>query len=240
MGIYINLASCVSAVCDATGVDTQDAQVKIRRLVNTKGPGFMQIANWPFRRSDISFPITTTASAYSGSDYLPENFKKVLAAHLVDSNSKWHDLNEISIGKRYKWLNPANNQARPDEFCITRIESDYYQIEFNKLPNATYTFKADVELKWTPATSTTASLVVTDDYMEVFCHFISMARARQQPDLELYAILKGEWWNPRDATGSILGRALASLKSPMRQAQVIPPEPEPDTNDYDIEEHDVQ
>jgi len=237
MGIYLNLASVVSAVADTTGVDTQDAQVKIRRLVNVKGPGFMMMANWPFRRSDISFSITTSASTYSGSSYLPENFKKVLGAHLEDSNSKWWPLVEVGIKERYeRWVNPADNQERPFEFCITRLESDYYQIEFNKLPDDTYTFKADIELKWTPATSTTASLVVTDDYMETFCHFVSLARARQQGDLELYAILHKEWWNPKDSVGTVLGRALANLSSPLKQAQLTPAEPDPVTNDYSIVE----
>lgn len=236
MGIFLNLASVVSAVADITGVDTQDAQVKIRRLVNIKGPGFMMMANWPFRRSDISFSITSSSSTYSGSSYLPENFKKVLGAHLVDSNSKWYPLTEVGIKERYEWLNPSDNQDRPSEFCITRIETGYYEIEFNKLPDSTYTFKADIELKWTPATYTTATLSVTDDYMETFCHFISMARAQQQGDLELYTILKNDWWNPNDSSGTVLGRALASLRSPMRQSQIVPVEPEIIASDYQLEE----
>ncbi len=233
MGLYLNLASVVSIVSDNTGDDTADAQVKIRRLVNEKGPGFCLITNWPFMRSDISFSITSSANKYSGASYLPENFKRIVGAHLQDSNSAWYPLTEVSIAERYRWLNPnVNNQGRPDEFCVTRPESGYYEIEFNRLPDATYTFQADVELKWTPATSTTANLLITDDYMETFCHFISMARARQQADLELYSILKAEWWNPNDSQGSILGRALASIKGPLKRQQMSPPEPEANYDDY--------
>lgn len=234
MGLYLNLASVVSICADNTGDDTSDAQVKIRRIVNEKGPGFCLITNWPFMRSDISFSITSSANKYSGASYLPETFKRVVGAHLKDSNNKWYPLTEVSINERYqRWLNPsADNQGRPDEFCITRPESGYYEIEFNRLPEATYTFEADIELKWTPATSTTANLLVTDDYMETFCHFISMARARQQGDLELYGILKAEWWDKNDSQGSILGRALASIKSPLKRMQITPPEPEPIYDDY--------
>lgn len=233
MGLCINLASVVSSVADSTGDDSQDAQVKIRRLVNEKGPGFCLITNWPFMRSDISFTIGASNHIYSGSSYLPETFKKIVGAHLVDSNSAWIPLEEISIKERYeRWGNPSENQGTPSEFCITRPESSYYEIQFNRLPDQDYTFAADIEQKWTPATSTTANLVVTDDYMETFCHFVSMARARQQGDMELYAILKGEWWNQRDSTGSILGRALASLSSPLRRKQVVPREPMGGIKDY--------
>jgi hypothetical protein len=236
MGLYLNLASIVSIVCDSTGDDTSDAQVKIRRLVNEKGPGFLAITNWPFTRSDISFSITPSANYYSGSSYLPETFKRVMGAHLKDSSGKWYPLKEVSISERYgSWINPSSDsQGRPDEFCITRPESGYYQIEFNRLPDATYTFEADIELKWTPLTTSTSNLIVTDDYMETFCHFISMARARQQGDLELYGILKSEWWNPQDSIGSILGRALASIKGPLNRRQMTPPEPEPIYRDYNF------
>jgi len=234
MGLYINLASVVSIVADSTGDDTSDAQVKIRRLVNEKGPGFCLITNWPFMRSDVSFSISSTANKYSGASYLPENFKRVVGAHLKDSNNKWYPLTEVSINERYqRWINPNNdNQGLPDEFCITRPESGYYEIEFNRLPSETYTFEADIELKWTPATSTTANLVITDDYMETFTHFIATARARQQGDLELYGILKSEWWNPSDSQGSILGRALASIKSPLKRQGMTPLEAERQYRDY--------
>ena len=233
MGLYLNLASIVSVVTDSTGDDTLDAQVKIRRLVNEKGPGFCLITNWPFLRSDISFSITSSANKYSGASYLPENFKRVLGAHLVDTNNSWIPVYEDAISERYKWANPnVNNQGAPDKFCITRAESGYYQIEFNRLPDQSYTFEVDIELKWTPATSTTATLIVTDDYMEAFTHFISMARARQQGDLELYGFLKSEWWDKNDSQGSILGRALASIKAVLRQQGLKPPEPTHVYNDY--------
>lgn len=233
MGIYLNLASIVSAVCDATGDDTSDAQVKIRRLVNEKGPGFLLITNWPFMRNDISFSITTSAHKYSGASYLPESFKRVLGANLKDSNNMVYPLTEVSVTETYeRWLDPDDNQGVPEEFCISRIESGYYEIKFNRLPDDTYTFQADIELKWTPATSTTASLVITDDYMESFSHFISMARARQQADIELYSLLKSEWWNPNDIMGTVLGRALKGLSSPLKYKQVTPPEPKRISNDY--------
>src|SRR3990167_3309412 len=147
MGLYLNLASIVSAVCDATGDDTSDAQVKIRRLVNEKGPGFCLITNWPFMRSDISFSITSSANKYSGASYLPENFKRVVGAHLKDSNNHWYPLTEVSIKERYeRWINPNNNnQGQPYEFCITRPESGYFEIEFNRLPDQNYTFEARSE-----------------------------------------------------------------------------------------------
>lgn len=234
-GLYLNLASIVSAVCDMTGDDTSDAQVKIRRLVNRVGPGFCMITNWPFMRSDISFSITNAGgSKYSGASYLPETFKKVLGAHLLDSNNDEHPLKEVDIKERYeRWLNPTNNTSRPREFCITRPESGYWEIEFDRTPDTDYTFKADIELKWTPATATTANLVVTDDYLEGFSHFVAMNRAKDQGDLELYTILKSEWWDPKDSQGSVLGRMLANLINPMAQKQFTPTEPTPHKDDYD-------
>lgn len=233
MGLFINLASVVSVCCDDTGDDTQDAQVKIRRLVNQKGPGFCLITNWPFMRSDISFSIDSSASKYSGASYLPESFKRVVGCHLKDSNNTWFDIEEVGIKERYEWLNPDDrNQRRPKQFCINRIESGYYEIQFNSLPDQTYTFEADIELKWIPVTTTTSNLVVTDDYMETFCHFINMARAKQQADLELYGILKSEWWDKHDSVGSVLGRALASLSSAMRRKQMVPETPNVRDNDY--------
>lgn len=233
-GLYINLASVVSVVCDDTGDDTQDAQVKVRRLVNKHGPGFCMITNWPFMRSDISFSITNAlGSKYSGASYLPEAFRKVVGANIVDSNNKWYPLDEVDIKERYeRWLNPSDNTGRPTQFCITRIESGYYEIEFDKVPDQTYTFKSDIELKWTPATATTANLVVTDDYMEVFCHYISMQRARQQGDLELYGVMKDDWYNPDNSAGTVLGRALANLSNPLKVLQFTPPEPQAAPDDY--------
>ena len=228
----ITQASIVSAVCDATGDDSSDAIVKVRRLINEKGPGFCLITNWPFLRADTSFSITTSAYTYSGASYLPATFKRAIGAFIKDSNSQRYPLTEVSVKEAYEWANPDDNGGRPDEFCITRNESGYYEIQFNRLPDGTYTVQFELEQKWANLTHATAESLVTDEYFEVFSHFVSIARARQQGDLELYGILKSEWYNAREPESSVLGRALISLKSPMRRKRVTPVQPAPSVNDY--------
>ena len=225
MGIYILLASVVSAVCDITGDDTNDAQTKIRRLVNTVGPGFCKLSNFPFLRADISFSITSSAYTYSGSSYIPENYVKMLGIHIIDNNSEWQPMKEVGMIERYdRWLNPSNNSGTPDEFCMTRNEAAYPEIQFNRIPDGTYTVEAEILQKWSYVTATTGTIIVTDDYMEAFCHYVAISRARQQGDIELYSILKNEWWNPNDPKGSILGNILSGLSSPTRKIAVVPPE----------------
>lgn len=230
--MFIILSSIVSVVCDATGEDSSDSQIKIRRLVNEKGPGFCKIANWPFLRTDISFSITGSAYTYSGASYIPESFQRIVGANLKDSNGTMFDIEEVSIKEKYEWDNPDDNQGRPDQFCITRIESGYYEIQFNRLPDGTYTFYADIEQKWTNVTANAGTIIVTDDYFNEFTHYISMARARQQGDVELYSILRSEWWNPNDPKGSLLGQALGGLSAPLRKRGVRPPDEKIYTNDY--------
>jgi len=230
-GLGITQASLVSAICDATGDDSSDAQTKVKRLINEKGPGFMLITNWPFLRANISFDITTSAYTYSGASYLPANFKRIVGAFILDGTDRY-PLTEVSIKEAYEWANPNDYDARPQKFCITRNESGYYEIQFDRLPDSTYTVYFDIEQKWLNLTHATAESIITDDYYEAFSHFCSMARARSQTDLELYGILKSEWYDQRAPEKSVLGRALIGLKSPLRRKRVTPVQPAPAVSDY--------
>lgn len=221
MGLGIPLGSIVSAVADKTGDDSIDATVKIKRLVNEKGPDFCEIANFPFLRSDISFTITTAACKYSGASYLPTTFKRIAGAHLVDSNGDWHNLTEVSISERYTWPAPVENSGRPDKFCITRIESGYWEIEFNRYPDASYTFEADIELQWSDVTATSDETVISKRYFPQFSHFVSMARYIQQGDTENYVIADKEWHDPSSPGKGMLDRLLRSLGNPLRKKRVI-------------------
>lgn len=231
-GLGITQASIVSAVCDTTGDDSSDAITKVRRLINEKGPGFCLITNWPFLRTDTSFSISSSNYIYSGASYIPASFKRVLGAFILDSNSKRYPLTEVSIKEAYEWANPNDNEGRPDEFCITRNESGYYEIQFNRLPDSSYTTYFEIEQKWANLTHATAESIITSDYYEVFSQFVSQARARQQGDLELYTILKSEWYDARNPESTVLGRALISLKSPLRRKRVTPVQTSPTKSDY--------
>ncbi len=220
MSLGITRASLVSAVCDKTGDESSDAIVKIRRLINEQGPQFLAaIPNAPFLRSDISFDITSSAYVYSGASYLPTTFKKVLAACLVDGTDRY-PLTEVDIKASKEWPNPNDNQGRPDEFCITRIESGYWQIAFNALPDDTYTIEMEIELQWSDLTADSSETVMTKEYYPAFAHFVSMARFIQQGDLDNYLIAEKRWWNPLAPKGTILGDILGALSSPLRKKSV--------------------
>jgi len=220
MGLGITQASIVSAVCDKTGDEGQDAVVKIRRLINEKGPDFCMLANWPFLRTDINFSITTAAYKYSGASYLPATFKKVTAAFLLDGTTRC-PLKEVGILEAYSWDNPEDYSGRPDEYCITRMESGYWEIQFNRQPDTTYTIYMEIELQWSDLTTTTSETLITKEYFGAFSHFVAMTRAFQQGDVELYSQLKTDWYNPLQPREGIFGRILSSLSSPNRQNSVI-------------------
>jgi len=220
MGLGILRASIVSSVCDKTGDESQDAVVKVRRLINEQGPLFCELADFPFKRSDISFSITTSAYKYSGASYLPTTFKKVLAACLLDGTDRY-PLTEVGIKESKEWPNPDDNEGKPDEFCITRIESGYWEIAFNRKPDNTYTIELEIALQWTDVDEDTDEVVVTKEYYPSFSHFVSMARLAQQGDTEGYAIAKNEWFNPAAPQGTILGTILKALSSPLRKKSVV-------------------
>jgi hypothetical protein len=220
MGLGIVFGSIISAVADKTGDDSSDAVVKIKRLTNEKGWEFCALGNFPFLRSDISFNITTSAYQYSGASYLPTTFKRVTAAFLLDGVDRY-PLDEVGIQDAYNWANPDDNTGRPDKFCITRIESGYWEVQFNRKPDQTYTIYFEIELQWTDLSATTDEAVITKQYFPAFSHYISMARFIQQGDVENYSIAKAEWYNPMLPKSSILGILLSSLINPMNKKRVV-------------------
>lgn len=220
MGLGITRASITSSVCDRTGDEGADAAIKVNRLINEQGPQFCALAPWPFLRTDISFGITASASTYSGASYLPASFKKVVGGNLLDGTDRY-PLTEVGIGESREWPNPSDNTGRPDEFCITRIESGYYEISFNRLPDNNYTIQLEIETQWTDLTTSTSEAVITKEYFPAFTHFVSMARFMQQGDSENYTMAQVAWWNRNDPKGSILGTILSNLKSPMKKPHVI-------------------
>jgi len=219
-GLGITQASLCSSCAERTGDEGQDAVVKIRRLINEQGPQFCLLAPWPFLRDSLSFSITSAASTYSGASYLPATFKRVSAGCLVDGTDRY-PLTEVGIQQSKEWPTPSDNTGRPDEFCITRIESGYYEISFNRLPDNTYTIELEIETQWVDLTSPTNETVITKEYFPAFTHFVSMARFIQQGDTTNYMISKTDWWNANDPKGSILGTILAGLKNPMKKPHVI-------------------
>ena len=88
MALGITVGSLVSAVADSTGDDSPDAQAKLIRLVNEKGPDFCNITDWPFLRSDLTFNITSANYKYSGAGYLPATFKRIIAAYTLFNNER--------------------------------------------------------------------------------------------------------------------------------------------------------
>jgi hypothetical protein len=219
MGLGITRLSLVTVVADDIGESSVDSVVKIRRMINRRGAQFCHITDWPFMNSDISFSITTAAYKYSGASYLPATFKKVVAGFLLDDTTRY-PLTEVTIKEAHAWPNPDDNDGIPDEFCITRIESGYYEIQFNRTPDQTYAVYLELELQWADLTADTSETLITKEYFDAFAHFCSMGMLKQQGDLEQYAIFKAEWWDPMNPRQSILGQILASLKKPMVDSSV--------------------
>jgi len=214
MGLGITRASLVSAVAEDTGNDSVDSVVKIKRLINRIGKDFCMITNWPFLYTDISFSITNSGGyKYSGAAYLPTTYKRVIKANIVYNNNVY-DLKEVGIQQAYEWDYPAENEGIPEEFCITRIESGYWEIQFDKTPDQTYTVYADIEQQWSELSADDSETLVTKPYEASFVHFLDMARFRQQGDLENYSAYKAEWYDAFSPMNSVLGRILASLQKP--------------------------
>ena len=218
MALGITVGSLVSAVADSTGDDSPDAQAKLIRLVNEKGPDFCNITDWPFLRSDLTFNITSANYKYSGAGYLPATFKRIIAAYTLFNNER-EPLDEVGIGDAYAWENPSQNSGRPDEFCITRNESEFFEIAFNRLPDQTYGVYLEMELQWAEVTLTTETMLITKQFYGAFALFTKMARFNQQGDTEGYTIANGQWFNGQTGRG-VLVDALSMLKSPNKKAGV--------------------
>lgn len=219
MGLGLTRISICSATADKTGDDSLDGVVKIRRLINQRGPSFCNLGNFPFLRSDLSFSITTAAHYYSGTGYLPATFKRVVAAYIVE-NDRHYDLVEVGIKEAYEWPNPDDNSGRPDEFCITRNESGYYQIKFNRIPDTTYTVYLEIELQWTDLTADTSESLIAKDYYDYFVHYVAIARFVQQGDTEGYLLAKKEWFDPSHPKDGLLTTMLSGLSGPLKQKSV--------------------
>lgn len=220
MGLGITRASLTSSICDRTGDEGIDAEVKVNRLINEQGPQFCALAPWPFLRDSLSFGITASASTYSGASYLPTTFKKIIGGCLVDGTTRY-PLTEVGIKESKEWPTPSDNAGRPSEFCITRIESGYWEISFNRLPDNNYTIELEIETQWVDLTSASSETVMTKEYFPAFTHFVSMARFLQQGDSASYMVSKQDWWNRDDPRGSILGTLLLGLGRPMKQKRTI-------------------
>lgn len=219
-GLGLTQASIVSAVADGTGDDSPDAAVKIKRLINEKGPDFCMITGWEFMREDITFTISSGGYAFSGASYLPQTFKKALDAYILDQTTRC-PLEQDSLHESGLWPNPLDNDGLPEKFAITRIESDYWEIAFNREPDQDYDVYMEIEKQWVDLTAANET-VITKPYYTAFVHFVKMARFLQQGDTENYAIADKAWFEPINPQKGILGRILKSKKKPLHKLGVVP------------------
>ncbi len=226
MGLGITRASLVSAVCDDTGDDSSDAAIKVRRLINRRGSQFCNLAPWPFLRTQINFSITSAGGySYSGSAYIPATYKRVISAFIVD-NDRWYPIDEVGVIERDDNDNPNENEGRPEKFCISRVDSDktYYQIDFDRKPDQTYTVYLEIEQQWADLTGDSSETLITKQFYDAFTHFCVMGRLKQQGDSENYAMYQNEWdgGNPiSPAPKSILGTILSQLSSASKNKRVV-------------------
>lgn len=197
MGLGLTRLSLVCACADDTGDDSADAIVKIRRLINRRGRSFCALTNFPFLHQEINFSITSAAYQYSGSSVLPDTFKRVIGAYLIESgDTRRYPLEEISVKKFFAEEDPGHIDGRPERFCIQLHTSGYWQIIFDQTPDATYTVYLTVEKQWTDPSADTTETVITKPFYDFFVHWCDMGRFKQQGDLESYASYKDEWDSP--------------------------------------------
>jgi hypothetical protein len=222
MGLGITQASLVSAVADKTHDDSSDAIVKIKRVINTVGPDFCSLADFPFLRDDISFAITNAAYKYSGASVLPATFKRILAMHIEDENFERYPINEVSIQTSHEWENPDDFTGIPDELCVTRPESGYWEVQFSNKPDQNLNVYMEIEKQWTDLSNPSDETVITKPFMTAFVHFICMDIFANQGDTESLLTAQTAWWNERNPRSSILGRMLASLKKPTGKKRLAP------------------
>ena len=167
----------------------------------------------------MSFDINTAGGyKYSGASYLPTTLKKVTAAFLLDGTDRYPlievGIKEANFGRAEGWKNPDDNSGRPNEFCITRIESGYWEIQFNRKPDNTYTVYLELELQWTDLTADSSETPITKEYYDAFVLYCCIARSQQQGDTENYQLFKDDWYNPMKPQDSMLLKCLGQLKKP--------------------------
>jgi hypothetical protein len=142
---------------------------------------------------------------------------------LLDGTDRY-SLKEVGIQESYQWPNPNDNQGKPDEFCITRIESGYWEIKFNRLPDSTYTVYFEIAKHWVDVDETssgdTTEIIITKDFYDAFSLYCSIERYRQQGDTENYQLASDEWFNPAKPQNSLLTRILGKLNKPLKQKSV--------------------
>jgi len=220
-GLGIVFASLISSCADKIGDDSSDSVVKIKRAINEKGVEFCNLTNFKFLYSDISFDINTTAYAYSGALYLPTTYKSIVGALLLDGTTRC-PLTEVSVSEAYQWANPDDNTGRPDEFCVTRKESGYYEVQFNRKPDNTYTVYFEIELQWTDLSATTDEAIVTKEFYPYLSHFVALQMAIHQGDTEIYQMLNDAWDNPLKPRSSMLNKLLALAgSSSLKKKKVV-------------------
>ena len=196
-GLGITRASITSAVADDTGDDGPDAIVKINRLINREGRGFCALGTFPFLNQEINFSITSSAYQYSGTSYLPDTYKRAVGAYIMKSgDTKHYPLSEINVDTFFSEESPEAIKGMPEKFCVQLISSGYYQIIFDRTPDATYTVYITMEKQWVDVTTDATEVVVTKPFYPFLVHYIDMARFSQQGDAENYKIFQDAWDNP--------------------------------------------
>ncbi len=209
-GLGITRASLVSSVADSTGDDSSDAVVKIKRLINEKGPEFCMLALWPFNKTTVNFSFTVGTASYSGASYFPTTFKNYLYGYFMDGTTKY-PVREMSQEEYNNRIAEPSWSGKPDRVLIHKTSSGYWETIFYPTPDQAYSFTAEIEQQWTDLTADASETIITKEYFPAFSHFVKMARFIQQGDTENYSIAKADWWNEGKPQSSILGIILTNL-----------------------------
>lgn len=179
--------ACQSIVGDFS----TDARTKLRRVINEDGPGFCQLSDWAFLHSVITFSITDGTTSYAGSGYLPQTFSRFQATKIKDSNNNYSPIEEKSVSWYAEIEDPAY-EGTPHAVVLRGIDSNGYpKAYFYYTPDTTYTFEADIDLKWTDIAETSAGdasrCVVTEDCLTAFKYWVARGYGIAQGDDSLIA-----------------------------------------------------
>lgn len=181
----------VTACQSLVGDFSDDAKTKLRRVINEEAPGFCQIYDWAFLHSVVTFTLSDGTTEYTGSGYLPQSFQRFGAIKLKDSNNDYTPIKEKSISWYADIEDPAY-EGTPDAVILRGLDSNGYpRTFFYYTPDRTYTFEADIDLKWTDVAETSAGdstrCVITEDCLTAFKYWITRAYAITQGDDALVA-----------------------------------------------------
>ena len=219
--------SLVTAIIGMVGDASDDSKVKIRRKINTVGPGFCQLHDWGFLHTVATFTLSEGTYEYVGLGKIPLGFQRFLACKVIDSNNGATPLTEKSL-TWYNTIEDKTYQGTPQYIVLRGLDASGYQRAcFYYCPDQTYTFEGDCSLAWADipeaAGSDTTRLVITEDCFTAFANYVANAIAIDQGDTALQAQCESELYgNPLTGKPGLMKALTGKQRGARKRRQMVP------------------